>query len=126
MEPNYNNVGALIASIAQTNREIMEVDQSIDNIEAKVTAKTNAIETQVSFNSSLKNDAQRKLAKYQLQQNDAVFLQWSEDLADQKLEKQTLRNRLEESRALLSAMQTEIRRGIVQQETANLEQINLR
>ena len=102
------------------------VDQSIDNIEAKVTAKTNAIETQVSFNSSLKNDAQRKLAKYQLQQNDAVFLQWSEDLADQKLEKQTLRNRLEESRALLSAMQTEIRRGIVQQETANLEQINLR
>ena len=126
MEPNYTNVGTLIASIAQINRDIMEVDQSIDNIEAKLMAASNSIETTIAYDKRYTNENQRKLARYALQQNDAVFLQWSEDLADQKLEKQTLRNRLEESRALLSAMQTEIRRGIVQQETANLEQINLR
>lgn len=126
MEPNYQNAMVLIAQIAQTNRDLLSVDQSIDTIEAKLTAESNAIETTIAYDTRYKNDKQRNLARYTLQQDSAVFLQWSDDLADQKLEKQNLRTRLEENRALLSAMQLEIRRSIVAQEAANLEQIILR
>jgi hypothetical protein len=125
MEPTYSNCLLLISQIKQTNIELVKVDQSIDTIEGKLSAEINSIETAIAYNNSLKNDATRKIARYEMQQASPLFRQWSEDLADQKLEKQDLRNKLEELRSTLSAMQLEIRRGIVAQETANLERIEL-
>ena len=125
MEPTYSNALLLISQIKQTNIELFKVDQSIDTIEGKLSAEINSIETAIAYNASLKNEATRKIARHEMQQASTLFRQWSEDLADQKLEKQDLRNKLEELRSTLSAMQLEIRRGIVAQETANLERIEL-
>jgi len=125
MEPTYNDCLLLISQIKQTNVELFKVDQSIDTIEGKLSAEINSIETAIAYNASLKNDATRKIARHEMQQASPLYRQWSEDLADQKLEKQDLRNKLEELRSTLSAMQLEIRRGIVAQETANLERIEL-
>jgi hypothetical protein len=125
MEPTYSNCLLLISQIKQTNIELFKVDQSIDTIEGKLSAENNAIETAIAYNNSLKNDATRKTARYEMQQASPLFRQWSEDLAEEKIGKQDLRNKLEELRSTLSAMQLEIRRGIVAQETANLERIEL-
>jgi predicted nucleic acid-binding Zn-ribbon protein len=125
MEPTYNDCLLLISQIKQTNIELFKVDQSIDTIEGKLSAEINSIETAIAYNNSLKNEATRKIARYEMQQASPLFRQWSEDLADQKLEKQDLRNKLEELRSTLSAMQLEIRRSVVVQETANLERIEL-
>jgi hypothetical protein len=125
MEPTYNDCLLLISQIKQTNVELFKVDQSIDTIEGKLSAEINSIETAIAYNNSLKNDATRKIARYEMQQASPLFRQWSEDLAEEKIEKQELRNKLEELRSTLSAMQLEIRRGIVAQETANLERIEL-
>ena len=125
MEPTYSNCLLLISQIKQTNIELFKVDQSIDTIEGKLSAEINSIETAIAYNNSLKNDATRKIARYEMQQASPLFRQWSEDLAEEKIGKQDLRNKLEELRSTLSAMQLEIRRGIVAQETANLERIEL-
>jgi hypothetical protein len=125
MEPTYSNALLLISQIKQTNIELFKVDQSIDTIEGKLSAEINSIETAIAYNASLKNDATRKIARFDMQQASTLFRQWSEDLAEEKIEKQDLRNKLEELRSTLSAMQLEIRRGIVAQETANLERIEL-
>jgi hypothetical protein len=125
MEPTYNDCLLLISQIKQTNIDLFKVDQSIDTIEGKLSAEINSIETAIAYNNSLKNDATRKIARHEMQQASTLFRQWSEDLAEEKIEKQDLRNKLEELRSTLSAMQLEIRRSVVAQETANLERIEL-
>ena len=125
MEPTYSNALLLISQIKQTNIELVKADQSIDTIEGKLSAEINSIETAIAYNNSLKNDATRKIARHEMQQASTLFRQWSEDLAEEKIEKQELRNKVEELRSTLSAMQLEIRRSVVAQETANLERIEL-
>lgn len=123
MEPTYQNALLLVAQIARAQRELMEVDQSIDTIEAKLMAENNALEITIAYDKNYTNADQRKLAKYRLQQDNAVILQCNEDLADQKLEKQSLRNQIDEWRMTLTAMQLEMRRLVTAQETANLETV---
>jgi hypothetical protein len=126
MTPTYTEAATYIARIASANRELATVGQAIATIEAKLAAENNAIETAIAYNNQLKNDAQRKLARYDLQQSSPVWLMCESDLADRKLEKTELHNNIDEWRNTLTNIQLELRRAIVAQEAANLEQINLR
>jgi hypothetical protein len=125
MAPTYTEAATLIARIASANRELATVGQAIMTIEAKLAAENNVIETAIAYNSQLKNDAQRKLVRYDLQQASQVWMMCESDLADRKLEKSELHNNIDEWRNTLTNIQLELRRAIVAQETTNLEQINL-
>jgi hypothetical protein len=126
MVPTYTEAATLIAYIASANRELATVNQAIMTIEAKLAAENNAIETAIAYNGSLKNDAQRKLVRYDLQQQSPVWMMCESDLADRKLKKSELHNNIGEWKDTLTNIQLELRRQIVAQETANIEQINLR
>jgi hypothetical protein len=125
MLPTYTEAATLIARIASANRELATVGQAIMTIEAKLAAENNVIETAIAYNSQLKNDAQRKLVRYDLQQASQVWMMCESDLAERKLEKTELHNSIDEWRNTLTNIQLELRRAIVAQETANFEQINL-
>jgi hypothetical protein len=126
MVPTYTEAATLIARIASANRELATVNQAIATIESKLAAENNEIETAIAYNSQLKNDAQRKIARYDVQQGNPIWMMCESDLADRKLEKAELHNNIDEWRNTLTNIQLELRRAIVAQETANIEQINLR
>jgi hypothetical protein len=126
MTPTYTEAATLIARIASANRELATVGQAIATIEAKLAAENNEIETAIAYNSQLKNDAQRKIARYDVQQSNPIWMMCESDLADRKLEKTELHNNIDEWRSTLTNIQLELRRAIVAQETTNNEQINLR
>jgi len=107
--------------IANLQRQVLQADQQIRQLSESITIFTAAIDRQIAFDASLKNDAQRKARRAALMESDdnysttATALKTAQDHREELLIKlQFLRNRF-------SVLKLHMREAIVRQELAAIE-----
>ena len=102
--------------IAQLQRQILDLDQNIIGISESVKIFEAEIDKQIAFDATLKNDAQRKSRRIELQQTDGDYYQSSCLLKQKKEQRELLAIELELLRNQFSILKLELREAIVRTE----------
>lgn len=105
-------------AIASLQRQILELDQHIISLTESVKIFEAEIDKAIAFDSSLKNDAQRKAKKIEMQQSDGDYYQSSRLLKETKEKRDSLAIDLELVRNCFTVAKLEKREAIATLENA--------
>lgn len=108
---NLNEYPAAIASI---QRQLLKADEEIRQLTESVSWAESAIDRQIAFNETLKNDAQRKARKAELLQTDEVYIEAAIALKHAQNRRAELLIELERLRNCFSILKLEIKAAIAQ------------
>jgi hypothetical protein len=106
------------AAIAQLQRQILDLDQNIIGLAESVKIFEAEIDKTIAFDSNLRNDAQRKARRIELQQTDGDYYQASRLLKETKEKRELLAIELELLRNSFAIAKLERREAIAQLELA--------
>jgi len=106
------------AAIAHLQRQILDLDQNLIGLAESVKVFEAEIEKAIAFDSSLKNDAQRKARRIEMQQTDGDYYQASRLLKEKKEQRELLAIELELLRNSFAIAKLERREAIAQLELA--------
>lgn len=83
-------LSAYPAVIASLQHQILELDQQIITLSESVALFTSLIDKAIAFDTTLKNEAQRKAVKLERQQNDPDYYQAATALKEAKQKREQL------------------------------------
>lgn len=107
--------------IAGLQRQILKADQQIRQLSESVAIFTVAIDRQIAFDSSLKNDAQRKALRAALMESDHNYSTASTALKAAQDHREELLIKLQFLRNRFSVLKLHMRETIVRQELAAID-----
>lgn len=108
--------------IANLQRQILNLDQKLISLVESVRIFEAEIDKAIAFDSSLKNEIQRKTKRIELQQSDSDYYQASRILKQSKEKRELLAIELELARNVFGLLKLEKREAIAHLE-ANCEHI---
>ena len=100
-------------AIAKLQRQILELDQEIITLSESVSLFASLIDKAIAFDTSLKNEAQRKATKLERQQDDPDYYEASTALKEAKRKRDQLGIELDLLRSQFSVAKLEARSAIV-------------
>lgn len=103
-------------AIANVQRQLLKADEKIRQFNESVGWAETAIDRQIAFDQSLKNDAQRKARKAELLQTDEVYIEAAIALKHAQDRRAELLIELERLRNWFSILKLEIKAAIAQRE----------
>ncbi len=103
-------------AIAKLQRQILDLDQNIISLAESVKIFEAEIDKAIAFDGSLKNDAQRKAKKIEMQQSDGDYYQSSRLLKETKEKRDSLAIDLELVRNRFTVAKLEKREAIAKLE----------
>jgi hypothetical protein len=102
--------------IARLQYQILDLDQLIISLAESVKIFEAEIDKQIAFDSNLKNDAQRKARRIELQQTDGDYYTASRQLLETKSKRDLLQIQLELVKNQFSVLKLEKREAIARAE----------
>jgi hypothetical protein len=103
-------------AIAKLQRELLELDQQIIGLTESVTIFLAEIDKQIAFDQTLKNDAQRKVKRIEMQQADPDYYTASRQLKETQEKRALLDIDLQRLRNEFSVLKLERREAIASME----------
>jgi len=107
--------------IANLQHQVLQADQQIRQLSESVAIFTAAIDRQIAFDASLKNDAQRKALRAALMESDPNYSMASTALKTAQDQREELLIKLQFLRNRFSVLKLHMRESIVRQELAAIE-----
>lgn len=105
-------------AIAQVQRQLLKTDQQLRQLSESVAILTAAIERQIAFDPTLKNDAQRKARRTELMESDRDYIAAANALKSVQDRRETLLIELQFLRNQFSVLKLDVRAAIATKELA--------
>ena len=101
-------------AIASIQRQLLKADEEIRQLTESVGWAESAIDREIAFDNTLRNDAQRKARKSELMQTNEIYIEAAIALKHAQNRKAELSIELEQMRNCFSILKLEIKAAIAQ------------